>query len=72
MNLNSDGLGGTSLIGTVDSGFTPVIGEEFTIIKTTGTLTGTFAGLANGQTTTIGGLTFKVTYTSNSVKLTRV
>jgi autotransporter-associated beta strand protein len=72
VNLNSDGLGGATLAGAVDAGFTSAVGDSFTIIETTGTLTGTFFGLANGQTTTIGGLTFKVTYTSNSVQLTRV
>jgi fibronectin-binding autotransporter adhesin len=72
LNLNSDGLGGATLAATFDPSFTSAVGETFTIVQTTGTLTGTFLGFANDDTVTLGGLNFKVNYTSNSVTLTRM
>jgi len=45
-------------------GFTPSFGETFDIINFTsgGTLSGTFAGLAEGATFTVGGQEFSITY----------
>ncbi|NBC32107.1 MAG: hypothetical protein GVY13_05465, partial [Alphaproteobacteria bacterium] len=47
------------------SGFTPSVGEEFVIIDNNGTtdaVTGTFAGLAEGATLTVGGIDFTISY----------
>lgn len=61
-------LAGSTL--TIEPGYTPANGTVFTIITSTGTLTGNFAGMANGSTVTAGGLNFIINYTSNSVTLT--
>ena len=55
-------LSGATLAGTV--GFTPANGSSFTIINNTGggAITGTFSGLAEGATVTLGGWAFKVSY----------
>jgi autotransporter-associated beta strand protein len=56
-------------------GFTPTNGASFTIINNTGgsAITGTFSGLAEGASVTLGGWDFKITYlggTGHSVLLT--
>jgi fibronectin-binding autotransporter adhesin len=56
------------------SGFTPADGDEFVIIENDGTdsVTGTFAGLAEGDTLTVGSTEFTVSYvggTGNDVVL---
>ncbi|MFM7844719.1 MAG: beta strand repeat-containing protein, partial [Planctomycetota bacterium] len=48
------------------SGYTPAIGNSFRIIKTTGTVTGTFSGLANNATFVSGTTTFQVNYASGT------
>jgi len=53
--------------------FSPFLGETFTILSSTGSLTGTFGNtpLVSGvPTITAGNVTFSVTYNSNSVVLT--
>jgi hypothetical protein len=59
-------------------GFTPQVGDSFTLVTTTdsGGITGTFAGLAEGATFTQGGFTLQITYqggpNGTSVVITRV
>jgi autotransporter-associated beta strand protein len=57
-------LNGTTLDATLGTGFTPVVGNSFTVINNDGTdpVTGTFAGLAEGATVTVGGHAFTVSY----------
>ncbi len=67
-------LTGATLTGTV--GFTPANGSTFTIINNDGAdaVTGTFAGLAQGATVTLSGISFTISYTGgtgNDVVLTR-
>src|SRR5262249_46555630 len=54
----------------VSVGFVPAVGNTFTILQTTGTVTGTFAGKANGSTFAVGGTTLSIAYNPNSVVLT--
>ena len=62
-------LAGTLQITSLES-ISP--GTAFTILSSTGTITGTFAGLDDGATVTDGaGENFTINYTSNSVVLTR-
>ncbi len=71
-------LGGATLSPTVSAGFTPSVGQSFTIVNNqSGTpVVGTFAGLPQGATTTIGGFTFSINYSAgagnDNVVLTRV
>lgn len=62
-------LGGAVL--DIVPSYTPTVGEVFTIITGT-SITGTFAGLADGSIVNIDGLTFRVNYTASSVTLTFV
>jgi autotransporter-associated beta strand protein len=65
-NIN---LGNAKLDGTVAS--TVLIGDTFTIISATGTVTGRFNGLPNdGDVFTLGGRNVRINYTANSVTLT--
>jgi hypothetical protein len=48
---------------------TPTAGTTYTILVA-GTLTGTFAGLADGATLTSGGTSFRINYSATSVTLT--
>jgi uncharacterized repeat protein (TIGR01451 family) len=69
------GLGGATL--NVTLGFTPTFGDAFTIIDNDGSdpVTGTFAGLPEGATFTVGASLFQVTYqggTGNDVVLTTI
>jgi autotransporter-associated beta strand protein len=73
-------VGAVDLTGSALSaslGFTPNPGQKFTIIDNDGTdpVTGTFAGLPDNATPTIGGNTFRIDYdggTGNDVALTAV
>jgi autotransporter-associated beta strand protein len=70
INLGSvGGVGGASLVGSAGA---VGAGTKLTIIKTNGgTITGTFAGLANNATfTTVNGRRFRINYTSTTVDLT--
>ena len=60
------GAGVTTLNGTLINGFTPVVGQQFTIIQSTGGITGTFA---QGSSINFGGIDFTITYNANSVVL---
>jgi len=59
-------LTGATLSGTV--GFAPTNGDTFTIINNDGgdLITGTFAGLAQGATVTLDGISFTISYTGGS------
>jgi autotransporter-associated beta strand protein len=64
-------LGGATLAGLIDPSFTSAVGDVFTLITCTGSLTGSFEGLADGATVTLGGVSFTIHYTGNSVTLKR-
>jgi autotransporter-associated beta strand protein len=69
-------LTGSSLSVTIGTGFTPSLGESFTLISNDGTdaVVGTFTGLAQGGTFTVGGETFQINYQGgdgNDVVITR-
>lgn len=60
----------------VSLGFTPLLGSTYTLIQNDSldAIVGTFAGLAEGATLTLGGMTFTISYvggTGNDVVLTR-
>jgi|GEM_PF-3410481 len=54
----------------VNLGYSPNLGDSYTILTTTGNLTGTFANLPNLGTFAESGRVFRVTYTGTSVVLT--
>lgn len=54
----------------IDPSYNPAVGTVFNIVKADGNITGTFAGLADGNTVTANGLTFRINYTNNAVNLT--
>ena len=61
----------------VNLAFTPELGGAFTLIQNDGTdaVVGTFAGLPQGATLLLGGMTFQISYvggTGNDVVLTRI
>ena len=69
-------LNGTTFNGTLGAGFTPTLGQTFTIIDNDGVdpVQGTFAGVPQNGFVTIGGASYKVSYTGgtgNDVTLTR-
>ena len=60
-------LGGATLNATLASGYIPTVGAQYTIVSnTSGSLSGTFAGLAQGATDVISGYSFSVSYTGGS------
>ncbi len=64
--LNANGsvnLGSSTLTGSL--GFTPAAGETFTIIKSTAPIVGTFNGLPEGASVTIGGVAFTISYAAD-------
>jgi hypothetical protein len=69
-------LGGSTLSLTL--GFTPAVGDSFTLLSTddSSPITGTFAGLDEGAVFSQNGMTFQITYRGgprgNSVVLTRL
>src|SRR5262245_40915033 len=69
-------LGGASININV-SGFAPAVGDSFVLVSNDGAdpVTGTFAGLAEGASTTAGGFLFRISYAGgdgNDVVLTRL
>jgi autotransporter-associated beta strand protein len=56
----------------VSVGFASTTGNAFTILQTTGSVSGGFLGLADGSTFASGGRTFRINYTTNAVTLTDV
>ena len=73
LNVNgSVDLGGSTL--NTSLGFTPANGETFTIIKSTSPIVGTFDGLPEGASLTIGNFPFTISYhggDGNDVVLTQ-
>jgi autotransporter-associated beta strand protein len=65
-------LGSATLTGSVANGFSPAINSTYTIIQTTGSITGQFAGIAPGGAVFLSGEKFTVTYNPSSVVLTHV
>lgn len=68
-------LGGSTL--SVSLGFSPIVGQSFTIIDNDGTdsVIGTFNGLAEGATFSLIGMLFQISYvggSGNDVMLTRL
>ena len=60
-------LGGASLNVTLASGYIPTVGAQYTIISnSSGSISGTFAGLPEGGTDAISGYSFQVTYKGGS------
>jgi autotransporter-associated beta strand protein len=57
---------------TVSVGFGSLVGDQFIILSSTGTISGTFHGLQNGQVFAVGNARFRITYTADSVVLTHV
>ncbi len=72
LNVNGtvDLTGGPALDTTV--GFASNGGDTFTIIASTGTITGTFDGLPDGAMFSAGGITLQINYPANAVTLTNV
>jgi fibronectin-binding autotransporter adhesin len=64
-------LGNATLNVTLFGGFVPAAGNTFTILQA-GSVSGTFNGLANGATFTVGGVTYRIAYTATTVTLTTV
>lgn len=60
VNLNNATL-------NISLGFTPLSGQSFTIVNATGVLIGTFNGLPNGSTFSVGGNTLRIDYGTSSV-----
>jgi autotransporter-associated beta strand protein len=54
------------------AGFTAAVGNTFTIITSSGGLSGTVGGLPDNATLAITGQPFRINYNSNSVVLTRI
>lgn len=63
VNLNNATL-------NINLGFTPSNGQTFTIINATGVVIGTFNGLPNGSTFSVGGNTLTINYGTSSVVIT--
>jgi autotransporter-associated beta strand protein len=69
-------LAGATLNVNLGLGFTPAIGSAFVLVQNDGldAVVGTFAGLAQGATLSLDGMTFQISYvggTGNDVVLTR-
>jgi hypothetical protein len=60
-------LGAATLDVILINGFVPSVGNQFTIIQSTGAITGQFA---QGTSISSGGTTYSITYNANSVVLT--
>ena len=65
---NPINLGGSTL--ALSLGYTPAVGDTFTIISSAHGITGQFGNVANGQTITVNGHPFLVNYTATAVTLT--
>jgi autotransporter-associated beta strand protein/parallel beta-helix repeat protein len=70
-------LAGATLNVNLGTGFTPALGSAFVLIQNDGldAVVGTFAGLPQGATLLLNGMTFQISYaggTGNDVVLTRI
>jgi fibronectin-binding autotransporter adhesin len=63
-------LGGATLNATLVT--TPAMGATFTIVQSTGNVSGTFAGLDDGAVLIVSGRAFRINYTADTVVLTRI
>src|SRR5262249_40350054 len=73
--LNATGnlqLNGGMLSASIVGSFSIPTGTVYPIIQSSGTISGTFNGLADGNLLLIGGLEFRINYTTSAVTLTRV
>jgi riboflavin synthase alpha subunit len=61
-------LSGATLLPSL--GYAPAEGDSFTIISAPNGVTGQFAGISNGQSISVNGVPFQVTYNATSVVLT--
>jgi autotransporter-associated beta strand protein len=57
---------------TVALNFASTGGEQFTVVTASGSIIGTFSGLAEGQVFAAGNARFQIHYTANSIVLTHV
>ena len=62
----------TTLSVTLGTGFTPAVGNTFTIIQSSAPISGTFASLPEGSTFAAGGQAFQISYKNDAVTLTSV
>ena len=62
----------TNAVLNVSLGYSPNVGDSYTILSSTGAITGTFAGLPNNSVLAIGGQYMQIAYGTNSVTLTDV
>jgi autotransporter-associated beta strand protein len=60
-------LGSATLNLSLLNGFVPTVGQTYTIVSSSGALSGTFS---QGNTITSNGVTYSITYSANSVVLT--
>ncbi|MBS0346675.1 MAG: DUF4347 domain-containing protein [Proteobacteria bacterium] len=70
-------LTGSTLSFTLKTGYVPTVGDHLTLIDNQGSsaVVGTFSGLAEGSTLTVGNASFQISYvggTGNDVVLTRL
>jgi len=63
-------LDGSTLDATLN--YASIVGTAYTIIHSTGSLSGTFNGLSNGSTFSFSGKSFEISYTATDVVLTQV
>jgi hypothetical protein len=74
-SVNLDADSGLGALLHVAVGYASQIGDTYTLIQTTDGVEGTFKGLAEGATITVGGKVYKISYAANggkNVTLTRV
>jgi len=68
-------VGGVASVGStlaVTLNFAPTIGDVFTILNSTGGVSGTFAGMPDGSSFIVSGTGFRINYSANQVTLTVV
>ncbi len=71
LTTGSVNLGSSSSLNVIlGSGFTPTVGETFTIIQSPSAVSGSFASLPEGTIFSVGGQLFQVSYQNNDVTLT--
>ncbi len=69
VDLNSDAGLGATLTLALTNGYVPVPGTTYTIITSTGVLSNTFDGDADGSTVMAGGYAFQINYQASAVVL---
>jgi hypothetical protein len=74
-SVNLDADNGLGALLNVAVGYDSQVGDTYTLIQTTAGVQGTFQGLAEGATITIGGKVYQISYAANggkAVTLTRI